>query len=103
MCQEFGMLFSMTKNDKTVLEQRKEIIGILKYFPLNEKKWIMKRFWDHIEKASSFEDETKINRKLPPKLINDQKGQIMYMAFNLLLDNHIDALLKEKYPSVKIN
>ena len=75
----------MKKNDKTVLERRKEIIGILKYFPLNEKKWILKRFWDHIEKASSFEDETKINRKLPPKLINDQKGQIMYMAFNLLL------------------
>ena len=93
----------MKKNDKTVLERRKEIIGIMKYFPLNEKKWILKRFWDHIEKDSSFEDETKINRKLPPKLINDQKGQIMYMAFNLLLDNHIDALLKEKYPSVKIN
>ena len=40
LCQDFGMLYSMTKNDKTVLERRKEIIGILKYFPLNEKKWI---------------------------------------------------------------
>ena len=72
----------MSKSDKTVLERRKEIIGILKYFPLNEKKWIMKRFWDHIEKASSFEDETKINRKLPPKLINDQNGKKLSKSKN---------------------
>ena len=51
-------------------------------------------------KTSSFEDETEINRKLPPKLINDQKGQIMYMAFNLLLDNHI-VIIKRKYHQLK--
>ena len=31
------MVYPMSKSDKTVLERRNEIIGILKYFPLNEK------------------------------------------------------------------
>ena len=32
----------MKKNKKTILERRKEIIGILTYFPLNEKNWILR-------------------------------------------------------------
>ena len=89
--------------EKTVLDHRNEIIELLKYFPLSEKKWLIKRFWDGIETAVPSEDKSKISRKLPLKFINDQKGQILYMSMKFMMDRHIDALLKEKYPSNKIN
>ena len=89
--------------DKTVLEHRRDIIENLKYFSISEKKWLLKRFWKGVIDSTTLEDKSEIVQKLPPKFINDTKGQILYMSMKLMLDRHIDSLLKEKYPSVKIN
>ena len=90
-------------SDKTVLEHRRDIIENLKYFSISEKKWLLKRFWKGVIDNTTLEDKSEIVQKLPPKFINDTKGQILYMSMKLMLDRHIDSLLKEKYPSVKIN
>ena len=90
-------------SDKTVLEHRRDIIENLKYFSISEKKWLLKRFWKGVIDSTTLEDKSEIVQKLPPKFINDTKGQILYMSMKLMLDRHIDSLLKEKYPSVKIN
>ena len=90
-------------NDKTVLEHRRDIIENLKYFSISEKKWLLKRFWKGVIDSTTLEDKSEIVQKLPPKFINDTKGQILYMSMKLIMDRHIDSLLKEKYPSVKIN
>ena len=90
-------------NDKTVLEHRRDIIENLKYFSISEKKWLLKRFWKGVIDSTTLEDKSEIVQKLPPKFINDTKGQILYMSMKLMMDRHIDSLLKEKYPSVKIN
>ena len=89
--------------DKTVLEHRRDIIENLKYFSISEKKWLLKRFWKGVIDSTTLEDKSEIVQKLPPKFINDTKGQILYMSMKLMMDRHIDSLLKEKYPSVKIN
>ena len=90
-------------SDKTVLEHRRDIIENLKYFSISEKKWRLKRFWKGVIDSTTLEDKSEIVQKLPPKFINDTKGQILYMSMKLMMDRHIDSLLKEKYPSVKIN
>mgnify|MGYP004122169791 FL=1 len=90
-------------SDKTVLEHRRDIIENLKYFSISEKKWLLRRFWKGVIDSTTLEDKSEIVQKLPPKFINDTKGQILYMSMKLMLDRHIDSLLKEKYPSVKIN
>ena len=90
-------------SDKTVLQHRKDIIENLKYFSISEKKWLLKRFWKGVIDSTTLEDKSEIVQKLPPKFINDTKGQILYMSMKLMMDRHIDALLKEKYPSNKIN
>ncbi len=90
-------------SDKTVLEHRRDIIENLKYFSISEKKWLLKRFWKGVIDSTTLEDKSEIVQKLPPKFINDTKGQILYMSMKLMMDRHIDSLLKEKYPSVKIN
>ena len=93
----------MNNQDKTVLEHRKDIIEILKYFSISEKKWLIRRFWKGVEDSSTLENKSEIIKKLPPKNINDMKGQILYMSMKLMMDHHIDALLKERYPSVRKN
>jgi hypothetical protein len=93
----------MSMSDKTVLEHRRDIIENLKYFSISEKKWLLRRFWKGVIDSTTLEDKSEIVQKLPPKFINDTKGQILYMSMKLMLDRHIDSLLKEKYPSVKIN
>ena len=90
-------------SDKTVLEHRRDIIENLKYFSISEKKWLLKRFWKGIIDSATLKDKSEIVQKLPPKFINDTKGQILYMSMKLMMDRHIDSLLKEKYPSVRKN
>ena len=90
-------------SDKTVLEHRKDIIENLKQFSISEKKWLLKRFWKGVIDSTTLEDKSEIVQKLPPKFINDTKGQILYMSMKLMMDRHIDSLLKEKYPSVRKN
>ena len=93
----------MNNQDKTVLEHQKDIIKNLKYFSISEKKWLIRRFWKGIEDSSTLENKSEIIKKLPLKNIDDMKGRILYMSMKLLMDRHIDALLKERYPSVRKN
>ena len=93
----------MNNQDKTVLEHRKDIIENLKYFSISEKKWLIRRFWKGVEDSSTLENKSEIIKKLPPKNVNDMKGQILYMSMKLMMDRHIDVLLKERYPSVRKN
>ena len=90
-------------SDKTVLEHRKDIIDQLRKYSLTDKKWIIKSFWQGIIDASTMDDPTEIPTKLPNKLINDQKGQILYMSLKLLLPNHIQKLEDKKHPSREIH
>ena len=89
--------------DKTVLEHRKDIIENLKQFSISEKKWILKRFWQGITDNTDLEDKSEIVQKLPPKSINDTKGQILYMSMKLMMNNYIEEMYKEKYPSEEIH
>jgi len=96
-------VYKINWDDKTVLDHRKDIIEQLKKYSLTDKKWIIKSFWRGIIDASTMDDPTEINTKLPNKFINDQKGRILYLSLKLLLPNHIQKLEDNKHPSKKIH